>query len=167
MGINVVQNTPIDVEGLLVSSSLVRRLLAEGDVSTAATFLGRRFEIEGTVEHGFAEGRKIDFPTANLRPDCEEQLVPGRGVYAVKAEVDGFSYMAMVNIGWRPTLDNGADQTIEAHLLDYEGGDMYGKHLRLHFLRRVRDEHRFGSIEELQAQLALDADCVRAIFAER
>ena len=72
----------------------------------------------------------------------------------------------MVNIGWRPTLDNGGDQTIEAHLLDYTGGDLYGQRLKLHFYRRVRDERRFSGIEALQAQLALDADCVRKLFSE-
>ena len=167
LGMEVLRQLPYDAADIRVSSSATRRFLTGGNVEMARACLGRPYLLEGTVVEGHRAGTLMGYPTANLRPDCEEQLVPGRGVYAVKAEVDGFSYMAMVNIGWRPTLDNGADQTIEAHLLDYEGGDMYGKHLRLHFLRRVRDEHRFASIEELQAQLALDADCVRAIFSER
>ena len=74
--------------------------------------------------------------------------------------------MAMANIGWRPTLDNGTDQSIEAHLLDYTGGPLYGGHLQLRFYRRVRDEQRFASIEALQAQLAVDADNVRAMLSE-
>ena len=132
----------------------------------ARACLGRPYLLEGIVVEGHHAGTLMGYPTANLKPECEEQLVPGRGVYAARAEIGGFTYIAMVNIGWRPTLDNGGDQTIEAHLLDYTGGDLYGQRLKLHFYRRVRDERRFSGIEALQAQLALDADCVRKLFSE-
>lgn len=164
LGIDVLRERPFDADELRISSSATRRFLTGGNVEMARACLGRPYQLEGCVVEGRHAGSLMGYPTANLRPDCAEQLVPGRGVYAARAEIDGFRYKAMVNIGWRPTLDNGSDQTIEAHLLDYDGGDLYGHHLKLSFYRRVRDEHRFDSIEALQKQLAIDADVVRAML---
>lgn len=166
LGIEVLRERPFEADDLRISSSATRRFLTGGNVEMARACLGRPYLLEGTVVEGHHAGTLMGYPTANMKPECEEQIIPGRGVYAVKAEVDGFSYMAMLNIGWRPTLDNGHDQTIEAHLLDYDGGELYGKHIRLHFYRRIRDEHRFANVAELQKQLAIDADCVRAYFRE-
>lgn len=166
LGIEVLRERPFDDHELRISSSATRRFLAAGNVEMARACLGRPYVLEGTVVEGHHAGTLMGYPTANLRPDCEEQIVPGRGVYAVRAEVDGFTYMGMLNIGWRPTLDNGDDRTIETHLLDYSGAPLYGKHISLHFIRRVRDEHRFSSIEELQSQLAIDADHVRQMLSE-
>lgn len=167
LGIEVLRERPFDADDLRVSSSATRRFLTGGNVEMARACLGRPYLLEGKVVEGHHAGSLMGFPTANLRPDCEEQLVPGRGVYAVRAYVEGFSYMAMVNIGWRPTLDNGSDQTIEAHLLDYTGDSLYGKQLKLYFYRRVRDEQRFNSIEDLQRQLAIDADTVRQMLSDQ
>ncbi len=165
LGIEVLRERPFVADGeLRISSSATRRFLTGGNVEMARACLGRPYVLEGTVVEGHHAGTLMGFPTANMRPDCNEQLIPGRGVYAVKAEINGFSYMGMLNIGWRPTLDNGDEQTIETHLLDYEGGDLYGHHIKLNFYRRIRDEHRFTNIEELQKQLAIDADQVRTYF---
>lgn len=166
LGIEVLRERPFDDHELRISSSATRRFLAAGNVEMARACLGRPYVLEGTVVEGHHAGTLMGYPTANLRPDCEEQIVPGRGVYAVRAEVDGFSYMGMLNIGWRPTLNNGDDRTIETHLLDYSGAPLYGKRISLRFIRRVRDEHRFSSIEELQSQLAIDADHVRQMLSE-
>lgn len=166
LGIEVVREQPFEDNELRISSSATRRFLSGGNVEMARACLGRPYRLEGTVVEGRHEGTLMGYPTANLQPDRAEQLVPGRGVYAARAEIDGFSYMAMVNIGWRPTLDNGNDQTIEAHLLDYHGGPLYGAHMAIDFYRRIRDEHRFDSIESLQRQLATDADTVRQYFSE-
>ena len=166
LGIEVLRERPFEDHELRISSSATRRFLTGGNVEMARACLGRPYALEGTVVEGHHAGTLMGYPTANLRPDLAEQIVPGRGVYAVRAEVDGFSYMGMLNIGWRPTLDNGQDQTIETHLLDYSGGDLYGKRMRIAFYRRVRDEHRFDSIEELQARLAIDADTVRQMLSE-
>lgn len=161
MGINVVHNTPIDVEGMRVSSSLVRRLLAEGDVSAAATCLGRRFEIEGTIEHGYAEGRKIDFPTANLRLDCDCQLLPSDGVYTTRICVDGGPWLkAMTNIGTNPTFERSR-KTIETHIIDFNA-NIYGQHARIEFCQRLRGEQKFGSVDELKAQLQRDREATLA-----
>ena len=166
LGIEVLRERPFDDHELRISSSATRRFLAAGNVEMARACLGRPYVLEGTVVEGHHAGTLMGYPTANLRPDCEEQIVPGRGVYAVRAEVDGFSYMGMLNIGWRPTLNNGDDRTIETHLLDYSGAPLYGKRISLRFIRRVRDERRFSSIEELQSQLAIDADHVRQMLSE-
>ena len=164
-GIEVLRERPFMAEDeLRVSSSAARRFLTGGNVEMARTCLGRPYVLEGTVVEGHHAGTLMGYPTANLRPECEEQLIPGRGVYAVRVEVGGFTYKAMLNIGWRPTLDNGTDQTIEAHLLDYEGDALYGQHIKIAFYCRIRDEHRFSSIESLQKQLALDADKVREVL---
>ena len=165
LGMEVLRERPFEDNELRISSSATRRFLTGGNVEMARACLGRPYLLEGTVVEGHHAGTLMGYPTANLLPECAEQIVPGRGVYAVRAEVGGFSYMGMLNIGWRPTFDNGEDQTIETHLLDYTGGDLYGQHMRLYFYRRIRDERRFSSIEELQKQLAMDADKVREIFS--
>lgn len=167
LGIEVIRERPFEAGDLRISSSATRRFLTGGNVEMARTCLGRPYLLEGIVVEGHHAGSLMGYPTANLRPDCEEQLVPGRGVYAVRATINGFSYMAMLNIGWRPTLGNGQDQSIEAHLLDYEGGDLYGQRMKVSFYRRVRDEQRFDSIQDLQSQLAVDADTVRQMLCDQ
>ena len=124
------------------------------------------YRLTGTVEEGRHVGREVGFPTANLAPDSAEKIVPGRGVYAIRAYVDGFAYEGMLNIGRRPTLNDGRGQTIEAHLFDYDGTPLYGRRLTLEFVARVRDEQQFASLDELRAQLKKDAETVRGIFAK-
>lgn len=164
LGMDVLRERPFETDELRISSSATRRFLTGGNVEMARVCLGRPYKMEGIVVRGRQKGTSIGFPTANLHPDCEEQLVPGRGVYAVRAHIGGFSYMGMLNIGWRPTFGNGDDQSIEVHLLDYDGGNLYGERLTLQFYRRVRDERRFDSIETLQAQLSADAAEVRQLL---
>lgn len=166
LGIELVRERPYEASDLRISSSATRRFLSGGNVEMARACLGRPYTLAGEIVEGRHEGTPMGYPTANLSPECETQIVPGRGVYAATAEIEGFRYMAMVNIGRRPTLDNGTDQTIESHLLDYDGGNLYGKRMTLGFLRRVRDERRFDTIADLQKQLALDADFVRSIFQD-
>ena len=158
LGIDVVREQPFDAAGLRVSSSVVRRLLKEGDVASAARCLGRCYTLEGTVVEGHHVGTPLGFPTANIRPDASAQLIPQRGAYAVLADVDGQTYKAMLNIGQRPTLNNGDEETIEAHLLHYTGAPLYGHRLRISFVKRLRPERRFNSLEALKAQLAADAE---------
>ena len=165
LGIEVLRQRPFTLDDeLRVSSSATRRFLAGGNVEMARACLGRPYTIEGTIVEGHHKGTLMGFPTANLLPSCPEQIIPGRGVYAVRATVGGFTYKAMLNIGWRPTLDNGHDQTIEAHLLDFDSQPPYQQHMILSFYRRVRDEYRFASIEALQKQLSEDADTVREML---
>lgn len=155
IGMEVVRNTPIDIDGMRVSSSLVRRLLTEGDVAEASRCLGRDFMIEGRVVHGFQVGRKMGYPTANIQPDCKEQIIPRTGVYATEVSVNGGDWRhAMLNIGDNPTF-NRDRVTLEAHILDFDG-DIYNNNIRVAFHRRIRDERRFANVEELQRQIKQD-----------
>ncbi len=166
MGMEVIANSPIDVDGLRVSSSLIRRLLAEGDVKEAASCLGREFRMEGSVGHGFQEGRKIGFPTANVVPDCAQQIVPEAGVYAVSISIEGGEPLpAMMNIGTNPTF--GRDRlTLEAHIIGFSG-DIYGRHVSVDFNSRLRDERRFDSIDSLRAQLQHDKEAAAEALHRR
>lgn len=155
MGMKVLQNTPIDIDGLRVSSSLIRRLIVEGNITEANNCLGHPYSITGSVAHGFQEGRRIGFPTANIVPESAEKLVPGNGVYATRVSVEGGEWMpAMLNIGTNPTFQR-QQTTIEAHIIGFEG-DIYGRKVRVEFGRKLRDEQRFESIEALQKQLEAD-----------
>ncbi len=162
MGMKVLQNTPIDIDGLRVSSSLIRRLLAEGNVTEANNCLGHAYSITGCVAHGFQEGRRIGFPTANIVPESAEKLLPGNGVYATRVSVEGGEWMpAMLNIGTNPTFQR-QQTTIEAHIIGFEG-DIYGRKVRVEFGRKLRDEQRFESVEALQKQLEADKKEVEVV----
>lgn len=155
MGMEVRQNTPIDIDGMRVSSSLIRRLIVEGNITEASNCMGRPYSITGCVAHGFQEGRRIGFPTANIVPESAEKLVPGNGVYATRVSVEGGEWMpAMLNIGTNPTFQR-QQTTIEAHIIGFEG-DIYGRKVRVEFGRKLRDEQRFESVEALQKQLEAD-----------
>lgn len=155
MGMKVLQNTPIDIDGLRVSSSLIRRLIVEGNITEASNCMGHPYSITGSVAHGFQEGRRIGFPTANIVPESAEKLVPGNGVYATRVSVEGGEWMpAMLNIGTNPTFQR-QQTTIEAHIIGFEG-DIYGRKVRVEFGRKLRDEQRFESVEALQKQLEAD-----------
>lgn len=155
MGMKVLQNTPIDIDGLRVSSSLIRRLIVEGNITEANNCMGHPYSITGSVAHGFQEGRRIGFPTANIVPESAEKLVPGNGVYATRVSVEGGEWMpAMLNIGTNPTFQR-QQTTIEAHIIGFEG-DIYGRKVRVEFGRKLRDEQRFESVETLQKQLEAD-----------
>ena len=146
-----------------LSSSAIRSLLEAGNVQAAAERLGRPYSLMGTVVHGFQNGRKLGFPTANLDLSCAEKVVPRRGSYVTTVCTDGKQYPAMTNIGQRPTLDNGNQVTIETHLLDFDG-DLYGRQLEIRFIERLRDERKFDNLQALKAQLNEDAQQVRRYF---
>jgi riboflavin kinase/FMN adenylyltransferase len=139
------------------NSTLIRQLIAEGNVSDAAQLLGRCYSLTAQVVGGFQIGRQLGFPTANLRPLSAEKLIPGRGVYAVKVGIDGTQSMltGMMNIGTRPTF-SGHDTSLEVHLLHFSE-QLYGHKLTVQFVKRLREERRFDSPEQLAEQLAKDA----------
>ena len=140
----------VEVAGETVSSSHVRGLVAAGDVTAAAEFLGGPFLFEGEVVAGDRRGRELGMPTANLVPD-DALVVPGHGVYAALA--DGRA--AAVNVGVRPTFETGRGLLVEAHLIGFEG-DLYGQTMRLAFLERLRGEKRFDSVDQLVEQMHRD-----------
>ena len=139
-----------------VSSSRIRRFLAEGDVRQANMLLGYPYALQGVVMSGHQVGRHIGFPTANLKVQ-EDKLLPALGVYAVRVRVeDEASYDGMLCIGHRPTLNNGDELSVEANLFDFSG-DLYGKKVKLMLVDRLRDEQSFPSVQALQQQLEQDA----------
>ena len=140
-----------------VSSTQVRRLLLSGDVVAAEGMLGYRYGLHGVVVAGNRLGRTIGFPTANMQLYEPLKLVPGDGVYAVWAEVLGARYKGVCNIGIRPTVGPHGSRTIETHILDFDQ-DIYGLDLRIRFCARLRDERKFGSLEELRSQLCADRE---------
>lgn len=149
-----------------ISSSAIRQAIACGDVTVANGLLGRRYSITGTVVHGFAEGHKLGFPTANLSTDSIPQLIPGRGVYLVRVTGLKDSTLAgrygMMNIGLRPTF-GGEALSVEVNVFDYSG-DLYGKELRVELLQRIREERRFSSHDGLRRQLEQDRETCRELI---
>ena len=144
-----------DSNAPVISSTKIRKALQEGRVEEANGMLGYRYELYGAVVAGNRVGRTMGFPTANMQLYEPLKLVPANGVYAVEAEVLGTTYKGMCNIGMRPTV-GGASRTIETHILDFDQ-DIYGLPIRIRFLRRIRDERKFPSLEALREQLTLDA----------
>lgn len=147
-----------------VSSSEIRKLLAEGNVDRAALLLTRPYGFVGTVVHGFENGRKMGYPTANIVPDEPDLAIPARGVYAVRVNLQGdWWYGGMLNIGIRPTFGGTTEETIEANIFGFDG-DLYGQKLRVEFVGRLRGERRMSSVAELAAQLAADRDAAEKIL---
>lgn len=147
---------PYELDGRRVSSSAIRQAVQEGRLEDAHRFLGRPFEIEGVVVAGAQLGRQLGYPTANLARSIQ-QVTPPDGVYVGEAETPFGSYRAAVSVGIRPTID-ATTRTIEAYLLDYKGESLYGKSIRLKFIRRLRDQVRFDGLEALREQMALDIE---------
>jgi riboflavin kinase/FMN adenylyltransferase len=151
---------PITLDGDVVSSSRVRRLIAAGQIDEAAHLLTRPYRIRGMVTHGAARGSKLGFPTANL--DAVDTLMPGPGVYAGRALAGGNAWPAAVNVGPNPTFGEQA-MKIEAHLLGYHGS-LYGAPLELDFVSRLRDVRPFANVEELKMQLHHDIERTREVL---
>lgn len=153
IGVDVIACRPFVAENLTVSSSKIRTLLQKGEVIKANELLGSPYMMSGIVVSGNQIGRKIGFPTANLKLDISK-LIPKEGVYAVKVALKNQWFKGMLNIGTRPTV-SGDTQTIEVYILNFEQ-DIYGETLQLKFLKRIRDERKFNSIVELKSQLEID-----------
>ena len=150
---------PVEIDGEMVSSSRVRRLIAEGRIDEACRLLTRPYRIRGMVTHGAGRGAKIGFPTANV--DAIDTLMPGVGVYAGRAITTGGSWPAAINIGPNPTFGEHALK-VEVHLIDFHG-TLYGQPLEVDFLARIRDVHPFPGIEALRTQLEHDVAAARQI----
>jgi riboflavin kinase/FMN adenylyltransferase len=142
-------------QGERPSSRSIRALLLAGDVRGAASLLGAPFTISARVGHGDKRGRTIGFPTANVM--CGTRLLPKRGVYACKVNIEGRDYDGVANIGLRPTF-NGTGERLEVHILNEHFPSLYGRRLHVSFIVRLRDELKFNSVEELKAQIARDID---------
>ena len=154
----------VEVGGITVSSTYIRRLVELGQIDRANRFLGHPHVLTQEVRHGRRIGHTIGIPTVNLAVP-PHVLVPSHGVYATQVVLpDGASYAAVTNVGTRPTVNNGSDITVEAWLLDFDG-DLYGQTIRVEFYHHIRDEVRFDSLDALKAQITADADTTRRYFA--
>jgi riboflavin kinase/FMN adenylyltransferase len=155
---------PLIADGAVISSSRIRRALAEGDLAQANACLGRPFQVSGVVVDGNKRGRTIGIPTANLQLDADRAF-PARGVYACRTWVAGRPFQAVTNIGVRPTFGGDVQPTIETHLLDLDA-DLYGQILRVDFVTRLRAEQKFNGIQELLGQIRTDIAQARSALAE-
>lgn len=161
-GFAVVIHVPVKYKKAVISSTLIRKQIAEGDVTNAARLLGRPFVLTGDVVSGTGTGRQFTFPTLNLA--AEQELLPGRGVYITRTVLDGesSSHRSVTNVGMRPTF-NGNALSVETHLLDYSG-NFAPKRIEVRFWKRLREEKQFAGVDELRAQIAQDIDKANAFF---
>ncbi len=164
-GFRVFVIPPVTVDGVPVSSTLIRSLLADGEVAEAKKLLGYYPFVDGLVVAGEKRGRNLGFPTANLHLE-EGVMAPANGVYAVKVLLDGDDYLGVANIGVKPTFHGyECRPDLEVHLLDFQG-DLYGKRIKVFFTRRIREEKRFSSPGELVEQIRMDINRARAALTD-
>lgn len=147
-----------------VSSSIIRKLLLQGDLTTANRLLSYPYTLHGKVVNGFHVGRELGFPTANIDMDYPDKLIPANGVYAVHIVLgDGRRYGGMLNIGNRPTLNRPNDYSIEANIFDFSG-NLYGENLAVELVQYIRPERTFANTEALRTQLVADEAAIRKIL---
>ncbi len=153
----------VEVEGITVSSTHIRKLLEEGKVEEAAAFLGHRHCLTQTVQHGYRVGRTIGIPTVNLIVP-HNILTPALGVYITRVYLsDGRDFAGVTNVGTRPTVSDSDAVSVETFLLDFDG-DLYDQTIRVEFCRRLRGEKKFGSLEELRQEIQRNAEQTREYF---
>jgi riboflavin kinase/FMN adenylyltransferase len=162
---DVVNIEPFVHNGTPVNSSIIRNELNQGMVDQAAELLGRPYTLRGTVVAGDRRGRLLGYPTANLELDSLKKLIPGNGIYFVKVDVGTEMYFGMTSIGVRPTFQSTGRRTIEVNILDFDK-DIYGYELTISFLRRMRDEFKFDSAEQLIQQMDKDKEMSRVLQLE-
>ncbi|MGN0967927.1 MAG: riboflavin biosynthesis protein RibF [Oscillospiraceae bacterium] len=153
---------PVALDGITVSSTYIRTLIAQGETERAMEFLGHPHTLTDRVRHGKKLGSRLGFPTMNLQipSGC---VVPAFGVYAARVWADGEVFSAAANVGIRPTVNDGQAVTVEATLLDF-AGDLYGKTVRMEFYRHLRPEQKFESLEALRTQVLHDIETIRNYF---
>ncbi len=156
---------PVLIDGHTVSSSAVRKFISSGDVEIAAKFLGREFSVKGKVVKGKGRGTAMGFPTANLLTE-RDIIIPHSGVYFGIINIDGKEFHSAVNIGKRPTFGDLKQNLIEAHIFDYKG-ELYGKELTLTFVKKIRDEIKFDTEQELAKQIKIDCEAVLNLSREK
>lgn len=163
IGIKVVRAEACVIDGINVSSSVIRHLLQNGEMEKANKCLGYEYYLDGTVVDGYKVGRTIGFPTANLKVENPDKLVPADGVYAVKVTVAGQEHYGMLSIGVRPTMNNGANRSIEVNIFDFSS-NIYDKFIRITFVKYTRPELKFDSLDALIEGLRQDEKTIREIF---
>ena len=155
-----------DVDNMAVSSTKIRHFLGNGDIKNANMLLGYEFSYTGKVVHGQRVGHKMGYPTANIEVAEEFQLIEKPGVYATFVDFDGHSYPAMTYIGKRPTMHDNRPQSIEAHMISFEG-DIYDKEIKIRFVDFVRDDKKFDNFEALKQQICADEQTIINILNKK
>lgn len=163
-GYEVEQVDGVVIDGQIVSSTLIREMVLEGDLDKAAAYLGREYSITGDIVEGSRMGREIGFPTANIEPHHE--AIPPNGIYAVRVDVAGERKNGTLNIGVRPTVTEEKKRTIEVHIMDFYR-DIYNEEIEVTFVERLRDEKKFPSVEALTDQIKKDVEKARRVLVER
>jgi len=151
----------VRLRGKRIGSTRIRELLSAGRVNLARRMLGRPYGVEGPVVRGASRGQGIGFPTANIHP--HNRVIPRGGVYVTATLIGGAWRRSVTNIGIRPTFDDGNEASVETHLMNWSG-DLYGDVVRVRFLYRLRDEKKFGSIDELKGQIKRDVGRAERYF---
>ena len=163
-GFSISQVKQVDIGGLHTSSSSIRELLLDGDISSANKLLSYNYLLTGRVVGGMKLGRKLGFPTANIELQEPKKLIPPDGVYACMVTIVGKRYQGMLNIGYRPTFnDKQKLRSIEVHILDFRK-DIYSEEISVEFIDRIRDEKKFTGLEDLKTQLKNDEQKARKIL---
>jgi len=164
-GFNVEEIPAQEIKDVNVSSTKIRNALNEGNVKKANSFLGYHFQLSGTVVKGSEIGSSLGFPTANIKVDNPNKIVPAPGVYATQALINGQECESMTNLGFRPTVHENSQLTVEAHLFNFDK-DIYGENITLRFVDRIREEVKFDNRESLKTQIAKDARTVQKVLAD-
>lgn len=166
LGFDVEEIPAQDINDIHVSSTKIRAALSQGDVSLANEYLGEPFQINGVIVHGKSIGKQLGFPTANVKIDNQNKILPKTGVYFVRCTISGETRFAMMNIGHRPTVDKtlAPELSIEVHIFDFQN-DIYGNKIQVEILEFIRDEHKFSEHVQLVEQLNKDEHYCRACFS--
>lgn len=151
-----------DIDAINISSTKIRASLLEGDIESANMFLGYSYSLQGKVVHGQKKGRTIGFPTANIEVNYPFKLIPANGVYAISVLINGESHQGVMNIGHRPTVEQTLKRHLEVHIFDFNQ-DIYNQELTVKFKTKLRDEKKFGSIDELISQISVDIQKAKSL----
>ena len=154
---------PEMLNGEIISSTKIRNSLFAGDVEKAGSLIGRNYTLSGIIVKGMQRGRLLGFPTANIQPDDEKKALPMNGVYIVKCMVEDENHFGIMNIGFRPTFENKHELVLEVHILNFDR-DIYGQYFKVEFLKRLRNEKKFESKEDLIHQIEMDKQTAQGII---
>lgn len=152
-----------EIEEIKISSTKVRSAIEKGNIHLVNDYCGHFYEFSGEVVHGNGIGKTIGTPTANIKLNSNEKIIPFDGVYAVVCQIKDSNYKGIMNIGFKPTVDEGQKRTVEIHLFNYEK-DIYGQDLRTKVIERIRDEVKFNSLKDLKSQILKDNEKAKKIL---
>ncbi|MGB5990349.1 MAG: bifunctional riboflavin kinase/FAD synthetase [Marinifilaceae bacterium] len=164
-GFAIEKEEALNLQDVNISSTKIRNALAIGDIELVRSFLGYDYSLYGKVVPGQKLGRKIGFPTANIKIENADKLIPAVGVYAVNIEIEGEMFSGMLNMGMRPTVSNNGDFSVEVNIFNFDR-DIYGKNIKVSFIGRIRGERKFEGLDELKTQLAKDKSASELIFSK-